>query len=332
MYQVFIGTNSVRGSRGIYTLSLTGAGDAAVTHTTPAYNTGYVSLGGGRLFAVSEGMTFQGQASGGVMAYDIAPDGALTLTGTAVAGGQRPCCLSAHPDGSEVYVSNFYGGLMQAFPVAPDGALLPPRLRIDEEPTKIPMKALHCVGLLPDGKTLGVVSLGRMSLLLYDAATGERLAEYAPEGHPRHFASSPDGRFLYLLMQMPAELHVLARTPDGPVLRQIVTLAERILTFGASAVRVTPDGQFVLAAMRDDDTLHVLRVTPEGLAPHSICKLPGRVPRDFAISPDGRFVVTALQYSDQVSVHRFEDGQLTLLTVLDGIPSPASVAIREVEV
>jgi hypothetical protein len=39
--------------------------------------------------------------------------------------------------------------------------------------------------------------------------------------------------------------------------------------------------------------------------------------------------VAALQYSDRISVHRFADGTLTQCAVLDGVPSPASIVIRE---
>jgi 6-phosphogluconolactonase len=329
LYDIFVGTNSVRGSRGIYTLHLTDAGVPSIAHTHPAYNAGYLALDGARLFAVSEGMTFQGLASGGVTAYAIAPDGSLTETGSRPTGGQRPCCLCAGTN--EVWVSNFYGGLCPVYPVAPDGAIEPARMVIDEPPLPGLPKALHCVGLLPDGGTVGVVSLSQMALLLYDTKTGARRAAYAPADgrHPRHFAPSPDGHLLYLLMQEPAEIHVLAWDGAALALRQIVPLDDAPLVLGASAVRVSPDGRYVLAAVRDTAALHILRVSGDTLAPVGQVQLPGDVPRDFTFTPDGRFVVAALQYSDRISVHRFADGTLTQCAVLDGVPSPASIVIRE---
>ncbi len=330
MYDIFVGTNSVRGSRGIYTLRLTSDGALSPRHTHPAYNAGYLALAGERLFAVSEGMTFQGAASGGVTAYAIAPDGSLTLTGSRTTGGQRPCCLCA--DGETVYVSNFYGGICAAFPVGADGSLHKAALVIDEPPLPDHPKALHCVGLLPDGKTLGVVSLSRMSLLLYDAASGARLAEYAPEPglHPRHFCASPDGQTVYLLMQEPAEVHALSWSGSALTLRQKVRLTDAPLVLGASAIRVSPDGRFVVCAVRDTAELYVLRAERGQLALCGAAKLPGAVPRDVSFTPDGRFLISALQFSDCVSVHRFDGGQLSACTVLGGIPSPASIVIREV--
>ncbi len=331
MYDIFVGTNSVRGSRGIYTIRLGADGAARQTHTHPAYNAGYIALHGGRLFAVSEGMTFQGLAAGGVCAYAIAPDGGLRLTGSQPSHGQRPCCVCA--DEQTVYAANFYGGTLAAFPLAADGAPGAARYVVAEPALPGLPQALHCVGLLPDGQTLGVVSLARMSLILYDAPTGRRTAEYTPEPglHPRHFAPSPDGRWLYLLMQEPAELHVLERTDSALICRQKLRLTGQPLVFGASAVRVSPDGQFVAAAVRDNATLYLLRADGAGgcLAPAGETILPGAVPRDFAFTPDGRFLAAAMQGSDTVSIHRFEDGRLAECARI-GIPSPASIAIREV--
>ncbi|MBO5999826.1 MAG: beta-propeller fold lactonase family protein [Lachnospiraceae bacterium] len=328
MYTVFIGTNSVRGSKGIYSLQMGIDGIPAVVSAAPAYNSGYLAPGGGRLFAVSEGMTFRGRATGGVTAYDIGENGTLTETGWQYTDGQRPCCLCAKGDGSEVIVSNFFGGLLHVYPVGPDGSVKEARLTIDEEP-RIPLKALHCVGLMPGEKVIGVVSFGRMSFILYDAYTGEKLSEYlAPDGyHPRHFAVSPDGRTVFLLMQKPPVLQILHVSEDCRSLTpvQALPLPDQTAVFGPSAIRVSPDGRFAAAAHRDNNTLYCYAVTPDGLAQCSETMLPGLVPRDFDFTPDGKFIVTALQYSDQVSVHRFENGKLTLCSVLDGIGSPASV-------
>ena len=64
-YYAFIGTNSVRGSRGIYTLRIDAeTGIAKIMSTAPAYNTGCLALSqdGGILYAAAEGMTFLRQS------------------------------------------------------------------------------------------------------------------------------------------------------------------------------------------------------------------------------------------------------------------------------
>ena len=62
-YIAFIGTNSVRGSQGIYTVQIDGDSlQAKVISTQEAYNTGALALSHSKkyLYAASEGMTFGG--------------------------------------------------------------------------------------------------------------------------------------------------------------------------------------------------------------------------------------------------------------------------------
>ena len=96
-YYAFIGTNSVRGSRGIYTLRIDAASGAAeVVSTAWAYNTGSVALSrdGKNLYAVAEGMTFEGWADGGVTAYQVGREGVLTRLNGQRSYGQRTCCAA----------------------------------------------------------------------------------------------------------------------------------------------------------------------------------------------------------------------------------------------
>ena len=67
---VYVGTNSIRGSQGIYTLSLdTGSGKMDVLSTTEAQDSAYlcVNRDGSRLYAVMESLEYEGK-KGGVVA------------------------------------------------------------------------------------------------------------------------------------------------------------------------------------------------------------------------------------------------------------------------
>ncbi len=324
-YDVFVGTNSVRGSRGIYSLRLSG-GHLSQRFSHAAYNAGYLALRGDDLFAVSEGMTFDGLASGGLVRYAVRPDGQLLETARIVTGGQRPCCVCA--DGRDAFVANFYGGLCNAFPYDDTGRLAPPRMTIDETAPAGQPKALHCVGLLPHGK-LGVVSLSELALIVYDRESGARICHYRPgEGlHPRHFAVSPDGKTVYLLMQDPAEVHALDFDGARLTLRAKRRLTDAKLVFGASAVRVSPDGQLAACAVRDGAQLYLLRA--DDLFVQQKLTLPGAVPRDVCFTPDGEFLAAAMQGSDSVCLCRFSGGALSVCAEAPGIPSPAALAIRE---
>ena len=77
-YQAYIGTNSVRGSQGIYSIRIDADSfEAEIIAATQAYNTGGVALDRTErfLYAINEGMTFDGYADGGVSAYRIERNG-----------------------------------------------------------------------------------------------------------------------------------------------------------------------------------------------------------------------------------------------------------------
>ena len=79
-YTAWIGTNTMRNSLGIYTVSIDGDTlRGEIRHTEKAYNTGALALSkdGKRLYAASEGMSFMGYGSGGVMSYRIDEVGKL---------------------------------------------------------------------------------------------------------------------------------------------------------------------------------------------------------------------------------------------------------------
>ena len=121
-----MGTNSLRGSQGIYTLSLdTQSGIMEVIDTAAARDSAYLCLSrdGRRLYAVMESLEYEGKKGGGVASYQI-EDGHLTRNGQAYAGGGWPCHISFGPAEREVYVSVFRNGSWMIFPVDRAGRLL----------------------------------------------------------------------------------------------------------------------------------------------------------------------------------------------------------------
>ena len=152
---------------------------------------------------------------------------------------------------------------------------------------------------------------------------------------PRHLVSDALGRFLYLLMQSPAEVRTLRRDGAGYVCEQVLPAvgADCTVDGDAAAIRLTPDGSLLLASVRAADVLAVYRVGADGLLTVSdYVHLPIVTPRDVNLTPDGRFVITAGQASDQVCIHEIDyaAGTLVLRGCLDGIVSPAAVVIKEV--
>lgn len=336
IYQVYIGTNSVRQSQGIYTVHVDGESLVPrIVSTCPFYNSGALALSEDErfLYAAVEGMTFDGLADGGVVGYETSPEGVLKKRNGRPSHGQRTCCVAVDTAGKSVSACNFYEGTMSIFDVDDNGFMEPARLVI-APPETAGWKALHCVGYIQE-KYIGVISLAECALVIYRADNGCRVAEYVFPGQPfpRYFAAY--GKYIYAMMQMPDDIYVFESClENGGGIRLIQKVSVMQDSFigpkATSTLRVTPDGRLLLAANRPTNSITVfLRMDDGALERSAIVTLPGKVPRDFHISRDGRIVVTALQKSDEICIHEidYEHGTLRECSKVTGIISPASVAV-----
>lgn len=337
-YYAYIGTNSVRGSKGIYTLRIPAeSGIPEVVHTMQEYNTGSVDLSKDQrhLYIASEGMTFRGKAESGVVGYAIGTDGALTELGTEWSYGQRACCVGVDEALKMVYACNFYKGTFAAIPLDAKGAPQPAKWVIDAPDIPNARKALHCVQPI-GSEHVGVISLTEKALVVYESQTGRRVTAYQfPQKYfCRYFVTHGD--YIYALMQQPGDVFVFRNNlkDQGTLefLQKISTQPpEYEGAFGCSTIRVTPNGQLLIVAARRSNAFTIYRILEDGtLELSDILEPPGSWPRDFHISRDGKFMVAAMQKSDEVHVHRVDYERGTLLFTEGchvSVPSPAAVAV-----
>lgn len=337
-YTAWIGTNTMRNSLGIYTVSINGDTlRGEIKHTEKAYNTGALALSkdGKRLYAASEGMSFMGYGSGGVMSYRIEEGGKLVyLNGTPV-WGQRPCCLALDESRNTLYSANFYGGSISMVPLCDDG-VGPVRKIITAPKPEHWLHAMHWVEVLEGGDHLAAINVAQSELSIYDAATGERVT-----GHcfgDRIFARAvvSYGPFIYAMLQDPGIIYVfrdrLKEQKEIELIQKIHVIENWDGGCAASVIRVSPDGRLVLAASRELNKLTIFHRGEDGtLAYADQIDLPGDTARDFMISDDGKIVVIAMQFSDNLLIYRIDSEQAKLeLTQSDlKIPSPAAVVIRK---
>ena len=335
-YRAFIGTNSVRGSQGIYTLEIDGdTGAAEIISTTQVYNTGCVALSQDEknLYAASEGMTFDGHASGGVTAYRIEENGSLTKLNGQRSYGQRTCCTAVDHAKKNVYGCDFYVGTWSAYPIAQDGSLQPARLTV-APPENAGWRALHCIAPI-DNEFVAVISLAETAVVIYRAEDGARVTSFPfPErAFPRYLAVA-EGT-IYAMLQMPDDIYVLENhlREDG-TLRHVQTIqvmdeSHRNMP-ATSTIRVTPDQRLVMAANRPSNSITVYSRSGDGrLTMEQVADIPGDGPRDFHISRDGRLVVVAMQHSDEVAIMKVESQRKRLVQLgrTIHVPSPAAVAV-----
>lgn len=345
-YDLYVGTNSVRGSKGVYHVALDGeTGAITGLETIPFYNSGYLlrSRDGGRLYVLSEGMTFRGIASGGVVAYDVSGPGYRELGGQ-ITHGQRPCQGALSGDGRTLYVGNFYGGTIAVFPLEENGTLASASHVIPHTRTPVFRPGIHCVMPHPQGSCLAAIELAHNAINLYDPARDYEIAytlELPQRTFPRHMVFSEDGRFLYLLSQEKSLVYVYAYCPDEPQqlreIQQISTLPENFRGRNeAAAIRLQPGGALLVTSNRGVgqgerlDSLAVFRRQRETgcLTLTQIRPTQGQTPRDVQFTPDGNWLVAALQASDTLESYRVDgaSGRLTLSAAGFPVPSPACIA------
>ena len=331
-YLAFIGTNSVRGSQGIYSLRLDGETlRPELLATRQVYNSGALAWGGRRLYAASEGMTFKGKADGGAHAFACDAAGMLTETSAQRSFGQRTCAITVDPRGKNLYGANFYQGTWVAWPLDENGDLLPARLSVAPPEEAGPFRALHCVEAIGDDY-VAVISLAECALVVYRASNGERVTSFVFPGHPFCRYLAVRDRMIYAMMQDPGDIYVFRSDLEEKgvlTLLQTISVQEQPLAhYATTTLRFTSDGALLIAATRENSTLTLFSVQADGtLARKQILTLPGQAPRDFAITPDGHAVVTCLQKTDEICVHRIESETLLDTGWKLSIPSPAAAAI-----
>ena len=328
-YIGFVGTTSMDGSQGVYQIALDPqARTMEILANRPMYNSGYLTLSrdGRNLYVLSEGMTFQGKASGGVAAYRV-DGGRFEELNADVTNGQRPCYVFCDDEAGEVYVGNFYGGTISIYPRLSDGSLGPRKACLHHETLGPPWAGIHCVAKSPTGRYLAALELSGDILYLYDCEQNYRIiGSYAfPEGAgPRHLAFSPDGRTIYVNRQMDEMVSVLAFDPASePKVRLLQELSVRtpdlVGKTEPAAIKVCPGRPLLAVSNRgigskhraDSITLFGIEVERGCLRLLQALKTGGEMPRDFAFTRDGQYLVAGYQSQGYLDVFRVEDDCLT---------------------
>lgn len=341
-YYAFVGTNSVRGSEGIYSICI----DAetlvpTVVSTRQEYNVGAIKLPGSGeyLYAGCEGMTFRGRADGGIAAYRVLPDGRLEDNGYAYAHGQRICAIDTDERISQAYTASFFNGTVAICGIDRDGRLQPARKVVESRdnpdfPPFMP-KGLHCVRAIGD-RYFGVISIVEGSFIVYSVEDGRRVAQYVFPEHTMIRWLETCGRYVYALLQSPGDIYVFRNDLDKdgtiPLIQVTSILPDGAESrFDSTTIHATPDGSIVMAASRAENALSLFQVLEDGkLELKNVVTLPGETPRDFNISKDGKIVVAACQKSDEVCVLKIDYENYDLI-YREGckvsVPSPAAVAV-----
>jgi 6-phosphogluconolactonase len=353
---VYVGTYTRQNSKGIYAWrfqpssgKLTSIGLVAETS-----NPSFLAVHPNRryLYAVNEDNNFQGKPGGGVSAFAIDDkSGQLKLINQVSSGGPGPCHLALDKTGKWLFVANYGGGSVSAYPVHPDGSLGEASAFVQHKGASVNPRQrgphAHSANLSPDNKFVLFADLGLDEVLTYRIDSAGKLppadppfSKVQPGSGPRHMAFHPKGKFAYACNEIAATVTVFAYDSSNGSLKELQTISMVPEGYagakGAAEIAVHPSGKFVYASNRDTanggkDTIAVFAVDPAKgtLTPVEYTPV-GKIPRNFAIDPSGKYLFEANQEGASVLLYRIDPktGKLTSTGDKLDVPLPVCVVFR----
>jgi 6-phosphogluconolactonase len=280
-----------------------------------------------------------------VHAYAIGPGtGALTPLSVSPLAESFPY-ISLDQTGRYLFGASYHAHLISVNAVGSDGRVAAAPLQV------IPMgRNAHSIRTDGSNRFVYVPTLGSDQIFqfAFDATSGRlssntpAVAQMQPRTGPRHFVTSADNRFLYVLSELLGTVTTFAldgatgllteigSTSGLPPDTKLVPGAPRAAAGAATAepprdrncdiwaadIHLTPDGRFLYISERTGSTLGALSVNAQTGKLTYLASAPTEAqPRGFAIDPNGRFLVAAGEKSDTISVYAIDQasGALSLL-------------------
>ncbi|MBV7544633.1 beta-propeller fold lactonase family protein [Acidovorax sp. sic0104] len=175
----------------------------------------------------------------------------------------------------------------------------------------------HAIHADSSNRYVFATSLGgdNLSGWRFDAETGKlsanepALTSVTPEkSGPRHFVWDKSQRYMYVLNELDAAVHVMAYDATRGALRPVQRASALPAGFTgkpwAADLHLSPDGRTLYASERTSSTLSSFRVDAATGQLQPLGQVPTeKSPRGFAVDSSGRFLVAAGQESHQVSLH-----------------------------
>lgn len=280
-----------------------------------------------------------------VHAYAIDPGtGALTPLSVSPLAESFPY-ISLDQTGRYLFGASYHAHLISVNAVGADGRVAAAPLQV------IPVgRNAHSIRTDESNSFVFVPTLGSDQIfqLAFDAKSG-RLSSNTPAvaqmqtmTGPRHFVSSADNRFLYVLSELLGTVTTFALDGKTGLLTEISSASglppdtklvpgaprvaagaptsapprNRDCDIWAADIHLTPGGRFLYISERTGSTLGTFSVNAESGKLTYLASTPTESqPRGFAIDPQGRFLVAAGEKSDTISVYSIEpaSGALSLL-------------------
>lgn len=348
---MYVGTYSVRGSKGIYVFEFNRKAGTLqpVQSDLNGKSPSFLALhpSGNYLYSVNEGAS----RAGGVSAYTVDKStGKITFLNNQSSLGSGPCYISVDQSGRMAFVANYGSGNAAVLPIEADGKLgmatdsvrgtgSGPDASRQEKPH------YHSATVSPDNRFVYVADLGtdKLNILSIDTKTATvkpaamPYVSVKPGSGPRHMAFHPNGKYAYLVEEMISSVAIFSRDAKTGALTliedNVKTLPADFTGQNTSAdIHIDPSGRFLYQSNRGANTLAIFAIGKDG----RLTKLDdqptgGKNPRNFLIEPKGEFMFVANQDSDNITIFKRDKktGKLTSIGQPISVPAPVCVIMAK---
>jgi len=321
---IYVGSSSVRGSKGIYVLELDQQkGTLKELQTVTEGNSpGFLAFSPKKDFLYSiYGKGTLNDGNGAVMSFSIDPvSGILKKVNEQSVEGKGPAHISIDPKGRFAYTANYGDASVTVFPINSDGTLAKASDYVkytgsSTNPQR--QKEPHPHSSIPssDGKFLYVSDLGTDKIMIHEVMSDGKLkpaavpfVQVAAGSGPRHFKIHENGNFAYSVDELSNTIvafKVNKKTGALTILERLSMLPEGYseVTY-ASDVHFSPDNKFIYATNRGHESVVIYEVNAKTGKLKMLGHEPtgGKHPRNFMISKNGEYVLVGNTNTDNVVV------------------------------
>ncbi|MBQ3790143.1 MAG: lactonase family protein [Lachnospiraceae bacterium] len=269
----------------------------------------------------------------GVESYTIAADGTLDLLNKASINGMRGCYLYTDYEDKYLFSAGYHDGKVTVLRLNPDGTIG----KITDE---VYHKGLgtavwrnfrphvQCVKMTRDNRFLLACDLGmdRINVYALDHKTGKLkeadIIHCDQESAPRHMQFSPDGRFLYVVMEQKRSVDVYRYevdkngTPDFERIQSISTTKDQdVIGVVACALKFSWNFKYLLTSNAGENSVTIYDVDREtGLLTLNLSlPIAGEFPKDAALLPDEKHLVSLNHESNSMTFFHFHPEDHTIV-------------------
>ncbi|WP_112173188.1 lactonase family protein [Paraburkholderia unamae] len=290
---------------------------------------------------------------GSVTAYAVDRDsGALTKVNEVATGGSGTTNLSLDLPSMTLLAANYGGGSVSSIAVNADGSLGARTSTVKETgsgPNRRQASAhAHNAVVDPSGHYALVPDLGadRVFVYAFDRGTrtltpadGASARQFAlpPGSGPRHLVFAPDGKYVYLLTELSAQVLVLRWDATQGQLTPVQTVETTSAEFqgvkSGAEVAASADGRFIYVENRAENALIVYRVDRASgeLTQIQRTSSGGEKPWGFGIDASGKWLLVANQRSGKVNVFSVDTATGMVSDTGQSVEVPTPVAIAFVK-